>query len=232
MSYCVNCGVELEAGAKKCPLCDTEIINPREHVCSQTSPYPVYTPTPKQQIKRSTIVSLITLILLLPDFLTVLSDYSINRSITWSGYVLMSILCVYLLIVLPIILKKHMSVCISLMSLSVLVFLIYIEYKTGGKWFLSFALPAVTAIAVFIVVMVLLRKENKITPLTVVSLSMIFTGAYCVLLEFLINATFGICETFAWSFYPAVTFLILAIAIFFIQKNKPLVEKLEKKFFL
>ena len=30
MSYCVNCGVELDATAKNCPLCNTPVINPNE----------------------------------------------------------------------------------------------------------------------------------------------------------------------------------------------------------
>ena len=30
MSYCVNCGVELDASLKSCPLCHTPVINPRE----------------------------------------------------------------------------------------------------------------------------------------------------------------------------------------------------------
>ena len=30
MSYCVNCGVELEKSEKKCPLCGVEVINPKE----------------------------------------------------------------------------------------------------------------------------------------------------------------------------------------------------------
>lgn len=29
MSYCVNCGVELDAAARACPLCGTPVINPR-----------------------------------------------------------------------------------------------------------------------------------------------------------------------------------------------------------
>ena len=30
MSYCVNCGVELDASSRECPLCNTPVINPRE----------------------------------------------------------------------------------------------------------------------------------------------------------------------------------------------------------
>ena len=30
MSYCVQCGVKLENSLKKCPLCNTPVINPNE----------------------------------------------------------------------------------------------------------------------------------------------------------------------------------------------------------
>ena len=29
MSYCVNCGVELDVSAHACPLCGTPVVNPR-----------------------------------------------------------------------------------------------------------------------------------------------------------------------------------------------------------
>ena len=28
MSYCVNCGVKLDPSLKRCPLCNTPVINP------------------------------------------------------------------------------------------------------------------------------------------------------------------------------------------------------------
>ena len=32
MSYCVNCGVELDSTASFCPLCRTPVVNPRQPV--------------------------------------------------------------------------------------------------------------------------------------------------------------------------------------------------------
>ena len=32
MSYCVNCGVELDPTARTCPLCQTPVVNPRQPV--------------------------------------------------------------------------------------------------------------------------------------------------------------------------------------------------------
>ena len=41
MSYCVNCGVELDASATKCPLCDTPVYNPKApEPATQPSPFP------------------------------------------------------------------------------------------------------------------------------------------------------------------------------------------------
>ena len=41
MSYCVNCGVELEPSLTECPLCNTPVINPKElYNQKKTSPYP------------------------------------------------------------------------------------------------------------------------------------------------------------------------------------------------
>ena len=41
MSYCINCGVELEASLKECPLCHTPVINPnRLNIEFPASPYP------------------------------------------------------------------------------------------------------------------------------------------------------------------------------------------------
>ena len=42
MSYCVNCGVELEASLKECPLCHTPVINPNQiGQPTPPSPYPM-----------------------------------------------------------------------------------------------------------------------------------------------------------------------------------------------
>ena len=42
MSYCVNCGVELDASLRECPLCHTPVINPVEAGKEfPPSPYPV-----------------------------------------------------------------------------------------------------------------------------------------------------------------------------------------------
>ena len=38
MSYCVNCGVELDITATACPLCNTKIYNPNQPVATDVAP--------------------------------------------------------------------------------------------------------------------------------------------------------------------------------------------------
>lgn len=232
MSYCVNCGVELDSGVKKCPLCGTDVINPNEHVCNPDPPYPVYKPEPKQKVNRGTVVTLLTLLFMLPVFLTFISDFSINKRVTWSSFVIGSVIFVYLIVLFSVIFNEHPALRFSLISVDIAGFLLFIELSTKGKWFLTFALPITTAIAVFVIAMILLNSEKKISALTTVACTGFFAGAYCVLIELLINVTFKIRDVLAWSFYPFITFSILSIALLCIQKNKPLLEKIEKKFFL
>ena len=50
MSYCVNCGVELDASANECPLCNTPVVNPKELEKKN-----VQTPFPKESGQVETV---------------------------------------------------------------------------------------------------------------------------------------------------------------------------------
>ena len=68
MSYCVNCGVELDKSAKKCALCSTPVINPNEKVNEVASekPFSENIQLPKS-IKKEFIAFVISVIMLIPN---------------------------------------------------------------------------------------------------------------------------------------------------------------------
>ena len=63
MSYCVNCGVELDPSLTSCPLCNTPVVNPNEtNTEKPDSPYP----TDKGQVemvKRKDLGILLSVVL-------------------------------------------------------------------------------------------------------------------------------------------------------------------------
>ena len=48
MSYCVNCGVELDKDAAKCPLCQTPVVNP---VCPVDTTIPPNFPVERREVE-------------------------------------------------------------------------------------------------------------------------------------------------------------------------------------
>lgn len=234
MSYCVNCGVSLADSEKKCPLCLTEVINPKCIVNSQAkTPYPPYQPQPSQKVSKSSVIGIISIMALLPVALSLICDTSINKEIVWSGFVVGAIALLYLIIVLPIVKNKIDSVsCLAFDFAGLILYLYYIERVIHGTWFLSFALPLTIIIAAIVMILTFLSLYTKVEKLAIAALSLIFIGLLNFAIELLINFTFHSHDTLVWALYPMATFIILGIVLYLINANKPLKERLQKKFFI
>jgi hypothetical protein len=233
MSYCVNCGVELGDSEKKCPLCLTKVINPGRKTNPDAAPYPPYHHSADQKVRKSGIVIILTLIFLLPTSIVAMADISMNLQITWSGFVLGAFLLLYLAIAPPIAFKKTLPVLFILIdALSLSLYLLYIEQATGGDWFFSVALPIVLGLAAAVSVLITLARKAKLMGLKLCAFAL-FTAAFLpVLIEWRINASFGLHSFFAWALYPFIVCIILGAICLVIDRNAPLKEKLARKFFL
>ncbi len=111
-------------------------------------------------------------------------------------------------------------------------YLLYINFATGGHWFLSFAFPVTGAIGLLISAAVALTHYLRSGYLYIYGGMLILGGGLAVLIEFLINLTFQIHETLFWSFYPMVAGIVLGLMLIVIAICKPLRESLHRKFFL
>ena len=89
MSYCVNCGVELDDSAKKCALCDTVVINPAkgEKKTEAVAPFSdeVYMP---KTVKARFFAGLASLIMLVPNMACLLVNALILKDGFWSAHIL------------------------------------------------------------------------------------------------------------------------------------------------
>lgn len=83
MSYCVNCGVELDATAAACPLCNTKVYNPNQPVATEVpTPYPTVKGA-VEPVKAKEFTILMTIILLTTAVVCVLLNvfYDSDRSL-------------------------------------------------------------------------------------------------------------------------------------------------------
>ena len=131
----------------------------------------------------------------------------------------------YILAVLPLWFKRPNPVIFVPIDFAAIgVFLLYVNYATGGHWFLTFALPVTGAAGLLVCAMVTLLRYLRG--------ALILSGGMAVLVEFLLNLTFGLHETFLWSFYPLAAGVVLGAMLLVIAMCKPLRRSLHRKFFI
>ena len=115
---------------------------------------------------------------------------------------------------------------------SIALFLLYVNYATGGHWFLTFALPVTGAAGLLVCAMVTLLRYLPGAALYICGGALILSGGLAVLVEFLLNLTFGLHDTFLWSIYPLAVGVVLGAMLLVIAVSKPLRRSLHRKFFL
>lgn len=233
MSYCVNCGVKLGESEQSCPLCQTKVYHP--DAPPKPDAIPPFPPgqSGRRKMKPQYGHLIVTLMTILPVFLSVICDYSINRHMVWSGFVLGGATLLYCCVFVPMFLpKRHFFAYLGLDFLACFFFLFYIEQITGGSWFRSFALPVTLSVFGFLAVVYLFKRLKRRSDLLFCAAIFFLSGLECVFIEVMVNRRFLHSAHLVWSFFPLITFSLLALFLFILYKNKRLRRKFEKFFFI
>ncbi len=147
MSYCVNCGVELDKSATKCVLCDTPIYNPKENI-------PIDAPTPFSQtpieirssVKVKFTAIIISFIILIPNIICVLLNLFLQPDYLWSMYVISTSLLVWVVFIFPFITTKRKPYLMwgfDSLATALYIFVFYALASKDEGWYYSIAIPAI-----------------------------------------------------------------------------------------
>lgn len=231
--YCIKCGVELADSEKVCPLCGTRVFHPDLTTGQGEPPYPPDHSPRTEEVSRAGILFVLTVLFLLPAVISVLCDWRLGGGITWSGYVVGGLLLLYTTVVLPLWFKRPNPVIFVPVDFIVTgLYLFYINFATHGHWFLTFALPVTGAAMLLVTAVVALLRYVPSGALYVCGGALLLSGGFAVLVEWLLNVTFRLHDTFLWSFYPLAVCTVLGAMLLVIAVCKPLRRSLHRKFFL
>ena len=229
--YCIKCGVELADSEKKCPLCNTHVFHP-QLVTAQTDhlyPADLY---PPRQVRPWGMLTIISALFLLPVLITLVCDLQLSGGITWSGYVVGSLLVAYVMLVLPFWFRRANPVIFVPCSFTAVgLFLLYISLATQGGWFLSFAFPVVGFLGLLVTAVVTLTRYIRRGRLYVYGGAALALGAFMPVMELLMNCTFGR-SALVWSLYPLTALALLGITLLAVAVCRPLRESLSKRLFI
>ena len=230
--YCVNCGAKLADTETQCPLCAVPAFHPDIQRREEEPLYPPFR-YPVSQVRSQAVLIVATTLFLLPFFITLLCDLQINGHVTWSGFVMGALLVGYAGFVLPFWFQKPNPVIfVPVWFAVVAVYLLYIDFSTGGNWFLPFAFPVVGYVGCIVTAVVVLLRYVPQGRLYIIGGAFLALGAFMPLMEFLICITFGLSKYIGWSFYPLIVLVLLGGMLIFLAISKPARETMERKFFI
>ena len=223
--YCVKCGVELADGEKKCPLCYTPVYFPEAEDRGER-PYPEYD-YKADRVNPRGIYFIISFVFLIAAGISVVCDINIDGRIAWSDYVLGGLIVGYVSFILPAwFVRPNPAIFIPCDFLAAALLVGYINYKTAGEWFVTFALPLLAFLALAVCTIVILSYYLRRAYLYIWGGALIATGLFSIVLERLANITFGLPNTTVWGLYPAIALSLIGIMLIIIAVVKPFRESL------
>ena len=232
MSYCVNCGVELERSSRKCPLCSVPVINPleQETPCEEAPAFP----TARDELKkkdRTFWIGFFSLLYLVPVVTCVVCNLLYNKSLTWSIYVTAGAIMAWVFTTSPFYFAKPAPRRMLAMDfLSVLAGLLIIQLMTGGpNWFAGIALPITAYIAAVSWTFLTLSRSGSMQGFGLAGAITVATGGLALLAELLVDLYTAGAVDLVWSWFVVAPCVSIAAVLVLISHNKRFRQELAKR---
>ncbi|NPD89969.1 MAG: hypothetical protein HGN29_14750 [Asgard group archaeon] len=216
MPYCSKCGVEVDQGVEKCPLCQLQ-INGMEEDASPPQKYPdvpVESPkkasmTPEQ--KRIRAWEIVGATLLIPFLIIVFTDLIANETVSWARFPMIALLLAWLLATFPLLFAKRPLVIIAGEVLSVLIFLVLVDYLHDWviDWFYKLALPNLAVLILIASAVTILSTQVKRKGANIAAFILFGIGALNLGLDLIIMSTLAGKITMKWSLFVLVPCFII-----------------------
>ena len=233
MSYCVNCGVELEETEKECVLCKCEVVNPMQQQNPfEERPYPNKVDELTKKANRRFSALILSFLFILPSLICFFLNILYFDQILWSVYVIGGFLFLWTCIVVPLVNPNiNLTVLIFLDCLVAAIYLFVIEKMIfTNAWFLPLALPILTIMWLFIEILVILYQKNIIKGFQIPALGFVFIGLFCAGVDLILNLYFESRFSISWSIFVMVTTFVLASLFFIVENKQTMKEELIKRF--
>lgn len=215
MSYCVNCGVELDKTAKACALCNTPVLNPNQPV-----DFHGRMPFPKEKgqvedVKRKDMGILLTTVVLATAVTCGLLNAFVFTGPLWSLAVIgVCVLLWVILIPVAIFPRQHVYVSILFDGVAVAVYLYMLSFLAGSEaWLWGLGIPIVIFVTIIVELFTLVVRKLPRSFLTVGLYAFTAIGLLCSGLEILIDWYLGGSVALKWSAIVATVCIIIDIAL-------------------
>lgn len=235
MSYCVNCGVELDATAAFCPLCHTKVYNPNQPV-DETSPKPF--PTERKEVPPASKLQgaiLITTILVSVSVCCGVLNVFFQHQRAWSLYIIGAALMLWVWLVPPLLHHKkdtfRLQLLADILAIAIYVSLIAVDLD-GWHWYLHLALPILLLLGAVFLFWGVTMGPGKRSTLSSMALVISSIGVFALGVELFIDRFLHGRWTPSWSLVLLAVCLVLVIPLVVVRRIPALREEARRRFHL
>ena len=231
MSYCVNCGVELESSLQECPLCHTPVINPKEADRDiPPSPYPA-DKGQVEVVKRKDLGILLSVVLTATSVTCLLLNLLVFDHSLWSLLVIGICICLFVF-TFPAVYYSKTPIYVSLLAdgVAVAVYLYMIAYLTPSTdWFWQLGLPIVMLVTLCMELFTFLLKKIPFSVLSGALCLFIEIPLFCAALELMIRKMLFAPLRLTWSAVVLTVCAIIDVALITILVKKRLRNEVRRR---
>lgn len=237
MIYCRNCGVELEDGLERCPLCN-EIVN------NGTVGYPDASSTVKRQHylnatkemtepQKKIIWEIVSITILSIVVVVFFIDLILSKNITWSQYPVAISLIGFSYISSFAFLKKGASIKIIISMVGSSACLLLIDSFTGDiSWSVSLAIPLLLMGNLVAGLFLLVIAKSKYKGINLISYGLVAVACYCLGIDAILSLYKTGSVQLYWSVIVIVCVLPVAAVLLFVHYRLTKTQGLERIFHL
>lgn len=231
MSYCVNCGVELDKTRASCPLCHTPVFNPNQPV-DLTSP----TPYPKnvgksEQVDSKELTSLLTIVFATISVVCGLLNWLVFTRTHWSLYIIGVLVMIWVALI-PVFFRDKVNpyVCIALNGVSMAMYVGMIAILHPGQgWYPEIALPIIFISTALLEIFYLFNIRLKTSAITKLMVIVGIIAVVTVAVQTLIGFHFNRMINLTWSAVVLACCVAVEVILFALTLHKGARNELRKR---
>ena len=215
--YCIKCGVELEDGAERCPLCETAVpeikgLEEKEFM----KEYPMINinlyEMKMKKVKKAVFLSFFTISII--SILEVLfQNLIMYGKMEWGYYAIPSIL-IFDLGLFVFLDSYRMRTNLFLLLSGFIIYFLLLDF--GDKkltWSLKRGIPIVFALYLISLIFSYVWDKHKNDRLKILNFFIFFVGIFLLILELIIS------KKMTWSIFSSIPLFILSIMLRYAYKS-------------
>lgn len=231
MSYCVNCGVELDAAAAACPLCGTPVVNPRAPaVPGAPGAFPERRGEVAPVDRRGAGLTVTAMLAAAAACCAVLNRFFFFPRVPWSVYAVGGIALFWWLCITPLLWHARPASRAASGLAAALAYVALVAGMTNGwHWYFRLALPIALAAAAAVAapcVVGALHRSILTTTMTALGALTLLLIALEAMIDVYLRGRFSP----GWSLICAAVGVVMIATLLVVRLRPRLREEVRKRF--